>query len=279
MDRRNEDYGLLGQHRTLDYRGHGTFALPFGPNKLLFSNSSGWVARVIENWQLSTIFNLSSGLPMTIVGRSGLYESRASSNFSPFTFATSVAPADLTAAGASMFGNFKGEGSVDWKNSVAGTYFPGVNFVRVADPQCNAVTTLTGSGASLRDRCNALIQAVAVQDASGSQTVVLQNAQPGTRGNVGMNTMEGPGLWSVDMSLSKGIKIDESKKLSVRFDATNIFNHATPCAPVQCPGNGFGTNLSLNPVNPFGAFGAFGQIGAKNLMSPRQFQATLRLDF
>jgi hypothetical protein len=48
---------------------------------------------------------------------------------------------------------------------------------------------------------------------------------------------------------------------------------------VQCPGNGFGTNLSLNPVNPFGAFGAFGQIGAKNLMSPRQFQATLRLDF
>jgi hypothetical protein len=280
MDRRLQDYGLLGQHRTLDYRGHTTVVLPFGPNKLMFGNSSGWVARLIEDWQVSAIFSLSTGIPMTVVGRSGLYESRSSSNFSPFTFATSVAPADMTAAGTAMFGNFKGMGEVEWnEGAVAGTYFPGNTFVRVPDPQCNGVTTLTGAGLALQDRCRLLLQAVAVQDANGGQTVVLQNAQPGTRGNLGVNTMEGPGLWSLDASLRKAFQITESKRLQFRFDATNIFNHPTPCAPVQCPGNGFGTNLSLNPVNPFGAFGPFGVIGAKNLAAARQFQSTVRFDF
>jgi hypothetical protein len=276
MDRRNEDYGLLGAHRTLDYRGHSTFALPIGPNKLLFGNSSGWVGRLIEDWQLSTIFNMSTGIPMTPVGRSGLYESRSSSNFSPFGFSTTVAPAVVTPAGEAMFGNFKGMGQVDWKEGAAtGTYFPGITFARVAEPQCAGVTTTNG----LQTRCNALLQAVAVVGANGSQTVVLQNAEPGTRGNIGVNTMEGPGLWSLDGSLSKAFRIDETKRLQVRFDATNIFNHATPCAPVQCPGNAFGTNLSLQPVNPFAFFANFGVIGAKNLSPPRQFQATVRLDF
>jgi len=280
MDRRNEDYGLLGQHRTLDYRGHATAGLPFGPNRLFFGNTSGWVARLIEDWQVSAIFSLSTGLPMTVVGRSGLYESRSSSNFSPFTFATSVAPADVTALGAAMFGNFDGTGEVEWKEgATTGTYFPGVTFLRVPDPQCDGVTTLTGAGQSLRDRCRTLLQAVAVPDGSGNPAIVLQSAQPGTRGNLGVSTIEGPGLWNLDASLSKTFQIDESKRLQFRFDATNIFNHPTPCAPVQCPGNALGTNLSLGPVNPLQAFGSFGQIGAKNLTPPRQFQATVRLDF
>ncbi len=182
-----------------------------------------------------------------------------------------------------MFGNFKGIGEVDWdEGSSTGTYFPGINFVRVADPQCNSVTGVLDPGATntatLQSRCNALMQAVAVQDGS-SQTIVLQNVQPGTRGNLGVNTMEGPGLWSVDASLSKAFQISESKRLQFRFDAANIFNHATPCAPVQCPGNAFGTNLYLNALAPFSPIGAFGQIGAKNLSAARQFQATVRFDF
>jgi hypothetical protein len=271
MHERNQDYGLLGQHRTLDYRGHSTFELPIGPSKLLFGNTSGLIGRLLEDWQVSAIFNLSSGIPMTIAGRSGLYESISSSNFTPFSFSTSVAPADLTPAGAAMFGNFKGMGQVEWKEGAAsGTYFPGNTFVRVPDPQCNAVTTQDG----LRNICTTQLQAVAV-----GNDVVLQNAQPGTRGNIGINTMEGPGLWTLDGSLSKAFQVDESKKIQFRFDATNILNHATPCAPVQCPGIGLGTNLSLNPLAPFVPISGFGAIGAKNLSLPRQFQGTIRFDF
>jgi hypothetical protein len=275
MNERNKDYGLLGQHRTFDYRGYSTFTLPIGPSKLLLGNTSGWVGRLIEEWQVSAIFNISTGIPMTVVGRSGLYESRSSSNFSPFSFPTSVAPADITAAGASMFGNFKGLGQVEWKDGAAsGTYFPGVTFVRVPDPQCNGVTTQTGAGLSLQDICRTQLQAVAV-----GNDVVLQNAQPGTRGNLGVNTMEGPGLWTLDGSLAKTFRITETKKIQFRMDATNILNHATPCAPVQCPGNGLGTNLSLGSLAPFSPIGGFGVIGAKNLSLPRQFQGTIRFDF
>jgi hypothetical protein len=278
MDRRNEDYGVLFQHRRLDFRSHGSFILPFGPNKPFLGNSSGWLARLVEDWQVSAIYNLTTGIPMTVVGRSGLYESRSSSNFAAFTPETTVAPVDITAAGFQQFGNFTGVGSVDWKNgAVSGTYFPGTNFVRVPDPQCAGVSTVLAAGVSLRDRCNNGISALAVVNPDGSQSLVLQNAQPGTRGNLGSNTMEGPGRWSLDASLSKGFRLAETKTLQVRFDATNILNHPTPCSPAFCnPAAGQtnrGTNLQLNGFTPFGL------IGLKNAMVHRQFQGTLRLEF
>src|SRR5262249_26787311 len=43
-------------------RMNGTVELPIGPNKLLFSNASGWVARAIERWQTSFIFNGASAI-------------------------------------------------------------------------------------------------------------------------------------------------------------------------------------------------------------------------
>ena len=215
---------------------------------------------------------------MTIVGRSGLYESRSSSNFALFGFPTTVAPADLTAAGAAMFSNFHGLGQVDWKEGApSGTYFPGVNFVRVTDPQCASVTTQLAAGIPLQNRCNTGLSALAVVQGS-SQTIVLKNAQPATRGNVGVNTMEGPGLWSLDGSLSKAFKLDEKRKLQLRFDASNILNHPIPCSPALCPGDGRGTNLALNPFG-FAPLGAFGAIANKSLSMPRQFQATVRLEF
>ena len=42
---------------------NGTIELPIGPNKLLFGNTTGWVARLLERWQTSFIFNGASGTP------------------------------------------------------------------------------------------------------------------------------------------------------------------------------------------------------------------------
>src|SRR5688572_9762159 len=278
MDRRNEDYGVLFQHRRLDFRSHGTVELPFGPTKPFLGNTSGWVARLVEDWQLSAILNITSGIPMTIVGRSGLYESRSSSNFSPFGFETTVAPVDITPEGAAMFGNFTGVGEVDWKDgAVNGTYFPGRDFVRVPDPQCAGVSTAAAAGLTLRERCGNGLTGLAVVNPDGTQTLVLKNAQPGTRGNLGANTMEGPGRWTLDASLAKGFKIDETKTFEIRADATNVLNHPIPCSPAFCnvgPGQtNRGTNLQLNGLTPFGV------IGVKNAIASRQFQVTLRLEF
>jgi hypothetical protein len=274
MDRRSEDYGLQFQHRKFDFRSYGTFVLPFGPNKPLFGNSSGWLARAIENWQLSLILNMASGMPNTIVGRSALYESLNSSNFG---FPPgNLGPVDLSPEGVARYGNFAhGIGEVHWeKGAATGTYFPNTSFVRVPDPQCATVTTkASGAGQTLQGRCNSLLTAVAIANSDGTQTLVFQNPQPGTRGNLGTNTIEGPGMWTLDASMSKAFVIDERRKVQIRFDATNVLNHAQPCAPGFCPGTARGTNLALNGTSDFGL------IGVKSALQARQFQASLRLDF
>src|SRR6185369_12432880 len=61
---RAADYTVASSHRVHDFRGYGTFALPFGPGKFIGGNMSGWFARAIEGWQLGTIFNVSSGAPL-----------------------------------------------------------------------------------------------------------------------------------------------------------------------------------------------------------------------
>jgi Carboxypeptidase regulatory-like domain len=275
MDRRGEDYGLQFQHRKFDFRGHGTFVLPIGPSKLLFGNTSGWVARLIEDWQLSTIFNMTSGMPNTIVSRSALYESLSSSNFG-LTPANN-APPDLALEGLAAFGDFAhGIGKVDWGNGAStGTYFKDFRFVRVPDPQCANVPALaSGAGQTLRSRCDSQLSAVARVADDGSQVLVFQNPQPGTRGNLGTSTIEGPGLWTIDASMSKSFQIDEVHRLQIRFDATNVLNHPNPCSPGFCPGQNRGTNLTLNNNT-----NDFGLIGVKTATRARQFQASVRLDF
>jgi len=273
MDRRSEDYGLQFQHRKFDFRSHGTFVLPFGPNRLMFGNASGWPARLMEDWQLSVIFNMTSGMPNTIVGRAALYESLNSSNFGfpPLN----LGPVDLAPEGLAAFGDFtRGAGGVHWADGAAsGTYFNDFRFVRRPDPQCaNVTTAAAGAGQTLRGRCESGLTALYRVADDGSEVLVFQNSQPGTRGNLGTNTIEGPGMWTLDASMSKTFQIDETRRVQFRFDATNVLNHPAPCSPGYCPGQNRGTNLSLNNSNDFGL------IGVKNAARARQFQASIRLD-
>jgi hypothetical protein len=70
---RSANYTNIGNNPGHSLRTNGTFELPLGPNKPLFGNASGWVARAIERWQLGLIYNLSSGYPMNITATSMLY--------------------------------------------------------------------------------------------------------------------------------------------------------------------------------------------------------------
>jgi hypothetical protein len=54
---RNADYAPPYQAVRHDLRTNGTFELPVGPGKLLFSNSSGWLAGIIEHWQTGQSIN------------------------------------------------------------------------------------------------------------------------------------------------------------------------------------------------------------------------------
>jgi hypothetical protein len=193
------DYRLQDTHRKHDFRSYGTFDLPFGPGRLLARNSSGWVARLIEGWRVGTIFNMTSGEPLDIIGRNTLY-------------ATGV---------PDIVGAFPREGEVVWPlntGDIFGNFF-GQQYQRVPDPGC----------ATLASNLTQWCTNTALADANGN--IVLQNPTAGGLGTLGLTTFEGPGTWDLDANLQKSVRIAESKNLIFRVDAINLFNHPTPGSP------------------------------------------------
>jgi hypothetical protein len=225
---RKADYSLQAGDRRHDFRTNGSFGLPFGPQKALLGNSSGVLARIVEDWQTSWILNLGSGSPVNIVAQNMLYANGVPDIVGAFDPKT---------------------GRVEWKDgAVSGNYF-GNAYTKVRDPQCSRIA------ASLQNVCT--LNAVA--DSSGN--VVLQNPRPGTRGNLGLRAIELPGLWSLDTAMTKGFRIGESRRLRIRLDALNIFNHPYPSNPT----------LDINGDVPFG------DISTKT--GNRLFMGQVRLEF
>jgi hypothetical protein len=198
---RHADYSIQTDTRIQDFRTNGTLALPFGPNKLFFGSSSGVVARIIENWQTSFIFNVNSGAPLTVTANNSLYGNARPDIVGPF-------PID---GGAVTF-----EGTPP----ANGAYWEPGSFSIVKDPQCAALA------ASLQSLCT--LNAVA--DAKSGQ-ILLQNAKPGAVPTMGIGSIFGPGRWRFDMNISKSIKLSESKSLQFRLDAADVLNHPEPNTP------------------------------------------------
>jgi len=79
-------------------------------------------------------------------------------------------------------------------------------------------------------------------------------------GTLGLRPIVGPGSWDIDANLQKRIQLSESKNLTFRVDANNIFNHPTPGGP----------DLDINS-------GTFGEIDSKS--GSRTLAAQIRLQF
>jgi hypothetical protein len=193
---------------------------------VLGGNTSGWVARLIEGWQVGTIVNLTSGAPLNIAAGTTLYSN----------------------GGPDIVGDFPRKGAVVWNEGDTFGNFFDQQYRRVQDPQCRALAS------NLTQWCTNS----ALADANGN--VVLQHAGPGKLGSLGLRTLEGPGDWDMALSMQKSVRIQESKRITFRMDARNIFNHPAPGNP----------NLNVNS-------GTFGQITTKT--GNRNLQGQLRFDF
>ena len=82
----------------------------------------------------------------------------------------------------------------------------------------------------------------------------------GTLGNLGRNTLVGPGTWDFDAALSRIFSIREAQKLEFRAEAYNLTNSFRPGNP--------GTSISS---------GTFGQI--RTSAAPRIMQFALKYTF
>jgi hypothetical protein len=256
---RQEDYGILGQHRSHQLTTYGTFELPFGANGFFFRNASGAVKKIIEGWQLSWTGSVTSGLPASVSGASSLWSGGQPDLVGPFD---------------------PKEGAVSWESGAREGRFFGEKFMRVTDPVCGDASRVSPALADLCSGSSGLkaLALVAGYDDSGAPIageIIFQNADPGTRGNYSNNELAGPGRWNLDMAMSKSIEFMEGKRIHFRVDAQNIFNHPTPSNGTFAWNARF-TQL-YNPDFSLNTSQDFGRISSKG--GHRTFQAKIRITF
>jgi hypothetical protein len=244
---RGADYTLVASHRKHVLVNYGTFALPIGPNKLLLSSAHGLGARLAENWQASWIVNLSSGSPANVVAQSMLYGNGVPDIVGPFDIK------NLPYKWAE--GNPAGNQFADAKGNPL--------YTKVKDPQCGNANYLAPF---LAPFCT--LNAVA----NASNQIIFQTPLPGKRGTFGQNRFDNLGTWSADMAVQKRVQFGEKRSMTVRMDASNIFNHPTPGVAggffAASAGN---SNVDLTSAVPFGNFAA--KVGN------RTYQLKARVDF
>jgi Carboxypeptidase regulatory-like domain/TonB dependent receptor len=75
-----------------------------------------------------------------------------------------------------------------------------------------------------------------VLQSSGPNNSFGPYARPaaGTFGNLGRDTLFGPGLWNADLSLAKNFDLTERLKFQLRAEAFNAFNHVNLGGPDSC---------------------------------------------
>jgi hypothetical protein len=91
--------------------------------------------------------------------------------------------------------------------------------------------------------------------------------EPGFYGNLGRNTLIGPGLVNVDLSVSKRIRLTERVSLQIRGEAFNALNHANFAIPSQ-----------RTVFTSSGASGSAGRI-TSTATPARQLQFGMKLTF
>ncbi|HLQ79182.1 MAG TPA: TonB-dependent receptor, partial [Terriglobia bacterium] len=199
---RHKDYTVLADTRKHDFRTNGAFALPFGPNKLFFANSSGTLARIIEGWHAGWIVNINSGAPTSITAQNMLYANGTPDVVGPFD------PRKVR---------------VSWADGASsGNYFAPGTLKTDKDPQCANLTSFE----NLKAACTLN----AVYDVNTNQAL-LENPLPGHRGTLGQRVVEAPGRWRFDANMTKQFRVREAKTLELRVDASNVFNHPEPANP------------------------------------------------
>jgi hypothetical protein len=286
----NHRYYLDSMHRTHALTSYGSYELPFGANGFLFRNATGAFKKAIEGWSLSWVASASSGIPMSISGVSRQWGN-----------------SDVMLERPDLWDNKAGRVTADPDPATYyGGYFYGDKYVRVEDPQCamldpSLYAFCTGAAGSYFG----MMKALALSDPSqadgvarygitagtpssytsasgwtygtGDPVIVFRNPLPTEVGNFGPNQLTGPGKWSLDMAMAKSIEFMEGKKLEIRVDAQNIFNHPLPSNSAFRWNARFTQTYppetTLNAVNP----NTFGILSSKG--GHRTFQAKIRLSF
>ncbi|MFL6257889.1 MAG: carboxypeptidase regulatory-like domain-containing protein [Pyrinomonadaceae bacterium] len=250
----NRDYGRAIYDRTHTININGLYELPFGRGKR-WMNEGGVVDKLVGGFQFSSILNISSGIPTTVIDSRGTLNRAGRS-------ATQPATTSLTESGVKeLFGVFKTPNGVFIVN-------PSVLFATAT----NSATGVTMSGFDLNQPLPAGFVITSVRGANPVGTapfagqVFFPNA-PGSTGNMTRNFINGPMYLNWDAGLLKNISITENTRIQLRAEVFNVLNNANFFA---------GSNPGILDVGST-SFGRLTSSG--NAYSPRIVQFGARFEF
>jgi hypothetical protein len=144
-----------------------------------------------------------------------------------------------------------------------------------------------GQGEIFNQRANLISPSTAFfstpQSVPGGITVLnaaafAEPVNASTVGNLGRNAFRGPGLYDIDLSLSRTFSVPrlrEGTRLTVRADAFNLLNHANLNNPDSLLGS---STFGVETYGRAGAASGFPAVSPVN-ETARQIQLLLRLEF
>jgi hypothetical protein len=201
------------------------YAFPFGKGKQ-FLNQGGLLDRVVGGWELSSIVGWTSGPPITFVDTRGTFNRSGRS-------ARQTANTNLTNDQVrALMGIFKTPNGIYYINP-------------------SVINPATGRAA----------------EGFGTTPFAGQaffNVNPGQTGNMSRAVIDGPGYFNIDAAMLKNIRIKESMRLQLRFEAFNMLNHANFLPPAA----GQFTSITSS---------TFGQI--TRTLAGREMQFAARFEF
>jgi hypothetical protein len=226
------------------------YALPVGRGRAYLSNLSGVGDAILGGWEVGTILNARSGLPVDVrITRPDVVFQCSNNTF--------VASATACPTGTTMV---------------------------------TAVINTPGGGSSRNVRRPDLIPGVDPFLGSDRQFLnpaAFAIPAPGAYGNLVRNQLHGPNFWQADMVMNKRLRVTETANVEFKAEFFNIFNHTNFANPVATLPNALGTGT--NQLQPGQAFtrataGTFGTLTSTvgrtvGLGTSRQIQFALRVNF
>ena len=194
------------------------YELPFGRGKRWFSDVGGW-DRVVGGWQVTSILQMATGAPITIADPRGTLTRRNGRQ----TANTNLTKDEIK----DLIGIFRTPCGVFFINPAV----IDLNQTALANGQCGSLLTGGATGRGSRGFGEATFPGQ-----------VFFNVPPGQTGQLERAFINGPFYMNWDASLIKNIRITESTRFQLRFEAFNVLNRANFFA------SQFG-NLNINSTN------------------------------
>jgi hypothetical protein len=184
------NYGPLLYDIRQTLHASGTYDLPFGNGKALLNTHSSALNRIVSGWDVGTIITAQTGPPFQLTG-----------GYS--TFNSPGFPSGGTDGGVDFTGL-----TVQQLQQSTGLY---------------PVVNSDGSLASRKSFINPKYLALGPNGGAANSSFMSPNTTPGTFGL--LPYLHGPGLWNVDLAVTKDTQIRENLRFQFQAEFLNAFNH------------------------------------------------------